>query len=249
MITHDFTAGAVLMQEVSGSGVFSGVAEIGRASATVGTGNGGLVAKAWQLGAHMNGAVFRVGAPAAQAHVKLDPNLASGGAKTIHYTPLSGETSEESAAAFPALCHKAFSTRDAASALAHFRVGVHHLGNGSDPAVAGSVPFSGGLEPYNMHGAALMSEEDVDGGLICFDAPFTLVLGTFLFQLASSVAWELRLGRLDPDRSLAQYAVLGSGTAARGSVTLPAHIPPGSALSFVANTTGLVTATAHRLLR
>ncbi len=246
MITHDFTAGATLIQEVSGTGTFTGTAEIGRASASVGSGNGGLKATAWQLGSHMNGMSWRVNTPGAVSRVELDAARESGGTKVIRYTPLSGDTSEESADAFPAHCNRAYGTRDAASALAHFRVGVHYLGDGSDPPVAGSTTFAGGVAPYYVQGGPAFSVEDVDGGILCFDAPFPVVLTSFSFALAASVAWELRLARLNPDRTVAQYAVLGSGTAQRGFVTTPAVVPPGSALVFVANTTGLITANVRR---
>lgn len=246
MINHDFTSGAQISQEVSGTGTFTGVAELGRAAASVGSGNAGLKATAWQLGSHMNGMTWRINAPTSAPRVELDASRQSGGAKAIRYTPRLGDISERCAWDFPGHCNRAYATRDAASALQHFRVGVYHLGDGSDPPTAGSDTFAGGIEPYYVHGGPVFSEEDVDGGLICFDAPSQIVLTSFTFALGSSVAWELRLARLNPDYSISQYAVLSSGTAQRGFVSTPAVIPPSSALSFVANATGFITANVRR---
>jgi len=247
MINHDFTSGASLTQEIFGSGTFTGIAELGRARASVGSGNGGLSATAWQLGAHMNGVAWRVNAPATIPHVQLDAARESAGTKIIRYTPRTGDSSEESGFAFAPLCAKAFATRDAASALPYFRVGVYHLGNGSDPPVAGVAAFSGGMEPDYLQEGPSFFGEDVDAGLICFDAPFPTQLTSFTFLLDSSVAWELRLVRLAADRTVHQYAVLASGTAQRGFAAVAATIPPGWGLSFVANTTGSITAQVRRV--
>lgn len=247
MINHDFTSGASLTQEIDGSGTFTGVAEIGRALASVGSGNAGLSATAWQLGAHMNGMVWQVKAPAALARVELEASRQSNAAKAIRYTPTLGDTSEECAAAFPALCRRAYESREAATALAHFNVGVSHLGDGSDAPVAGVASFAGGIEPDYLSSGPSFYAEDVDAGLICFDAPFPITLTSFFFSLAGSVAWELRLSRLAPDRRVQQYAVLASGTAQRGHTSAVATIPPGWGLSFVANTTGSITAHTRRI--
>lgn len=241
MINHDFASGASITHFVAGTGVFSGSAELGRATASVGAGNGGLKLVAEQLGAHMNGVVWQVKPEGSPAVVELDPT------KVIRYAPLTGNTSGQSKDAFPALLNKARASRGAASALAYFEVAVGALGDGSDPAPAGSATMAGGVEPTLPFGTPLFSGVNVDGGLVVFDAPYPLVLVGVEVFLDASVAWDLRLAVLSTDRAVVGYSPVANATSQRALVTTPAVILPGSGISFVANTSGVLRVTVKRL--
>lgn len=237
MMDHDFGNVATLGHRLTAAARFAG-AELGRATATVGAGNAGLVFVAAQLGEHMNGMVATVAPAAGRRTLLLDP-APSGGAKRIRYAPAAGDTAGDAAEGFGPALRQARATREAAAHAEFFRVGVRPTGDGSDPVAAGSDTFAGGAAPVRNLGFPIFESDADDGGFFAFDAQEPLVLRQFVANLGGSVAWTLSLVLRLPGGVVARTIEVASGTGANVVVTTPLIIPPCAALAFTADQTGL----------
>ena len=237
MMDHDFGNVATLAHRLTDTARFAG-AELGRARATVGSGDAGLAFAASQLGEHMNGVVVTVAPASGRRLVQIDP-APSGGTRRLRYTPVLADTAEDAADSFPAALRAARGSREAAALAELSRVEVAPTGTGADPVADGSATFAGGVAPDRFFGFPLFESGSADGGLFDFDAQEPLVLRQFVANLGGSVAWTLSLMLRNPGGGSAAAIQVASGTGANVVVTTPLVIPTGSALSFSAAQTGV----------
>lgn len=236
MMDHDFGNVAMLGHRLVDVARFSGE-ELGRAQATVGSGDAGLIFVASQLGSHMNGTGVTLAAATGRRALLLDP-APSGGTKQIRYTPAFGDTAGDAAEGFVSVLRQARATRESAAHVELSRVSVRATGSGSDPVASGSATFSGGLAPQRVLGFPIFESSAEGGGFFAFDAQEPLVLRQFAANLGGSVAWTLSLVMRMPDGSVAGAIQVASGTGTNVVVTTPLIIPPCAALAFSADQTG-----------
>lgn len=249
MLTHDFSNVATLGHRLSASVTFDGVTELGRAVATVGSGDAELRFVAGRLGSVLNGTVVTVAAADASPIVQLDPAPA-GGTRRVRFVPETTDSAADAAERFPTLLRNASASREVAAFAEISRIAVDAGGSGADPVAAGSATFAGGAEPSLFGGMSLFESATVNGGLFIFDADEALLLRQFAFDLSASVAWTLTMRLLTPARGdMGHYVPVANATSQRGIVTTPVIIPPGWGLCFAAAAQGLAAASVSLVRR
>lgn len=257
-LTFDFSRPASLAYNLSGSAVFDQGAELGRASASVGSGDGIVRVAAAQKGSYAN---------------DLDLTLATRGVTRVeadgqHLRLLmtSGLTAAQAIAALNTRLRdprrfysrqRADSVTEASRAL-HGDVGVlpymgfgadRSSGDGTDPATPGTAAFTGGADPDVFAGnTAQYNSDAAAAGLFVFDADEPLQLVQLAADLGASVAWALTLRRLTPAWGEQGSGMpIASGTAQSVLVTdRNVIIPPGWGIGFNAATTGFAMVTVRR---
>lgn len=257
-LTFDFSRPATLAYELTSSARFLPNAELGRASAILGTGDGAVRAVATYKGSYANGRTLHL-MTRDDTRVEVDGNQ-------IRLVMASGLTAEQAAEALldrqrnPALAYgrpqpdaltSAIRAQRRAAVIAPFLGWGVDLngGSGSDPAPTGVATFAGGADPNEFSAnSALYESSATDAGLYVFDSEEPLKFEQFAASLGGSVAWALTLRRLGPGwGDSGQFAPIASGTGQNVLVTdRNVIIPPGWGIGFSADTTGFAMVTVRR---
>lgn len=236
-----------LCHSLRGTARFTGLSELGRARATVGSGDGQMTAGARHLGDWANGISLDVRTRAGSGRVEFNYG---GTSKSLIYTPPSGATAEDAVGAFSALQRNARSTRDAAQYGAYEFLLDIASGDGSDPPGVASVAASGGLAPSLRGSVPCFESETTHGGFFFFAMAEPLEIVQIVFDLAASAAWTVGTRKVKnaflPD-SGANLVSLGGATGAAGVVRGDgALLLPGYGVCFTADTYGDVFVTVRR---
>lgn len=241
MIHYDFSRPATLGHYASGTATFGGATELGRASATIGSGDAGVVFVAKELGVELNGLVATIrNAGRISAQV-------SGGAGRVDYTVLPTTTALEASEAFQGTLYPALNTREAAALRHKFHIAASYTGNGTDPAATGSATFAGGADPDRADGFPTYGAASGSCGLFCFDHSEPLKLHQVCAALSASLAWTLSLKQLNPTHTAALMTLpIASGTSQNIFHSSEVIIPPGWGLAFTAAGQGRVTVTVSQ---
>lgn len=252
----DFSKPATLLQDIEGgANQFSGARQIGRAYATVGTGDGAVRVAAPELGDWANGAILVVNDPVVGGRVSLAgraPSM-SGPVQLINLWPDVGDTAKQAMRRLNAFNFdpRGQTTRDQQMAQQTAQTEGRPVwrlaadngdGDGSDPAPSGTDTFAGGGGEQSCNTFESRTETE-DGGLFAFDTPETLVLRQVVLRLASSVAWTVNLAVLGPGYSAEIISPIATGTGTTALVTDKAvYLTPN--LAIVVTTATAVDGTA-----
>lgn len=259
-IMFDFSRLATLSHTVTGSGVFNGTTEIGRARATIGTGDAATRVAASHLGSYGNALSYTVIAGGGnververdQSSLRVFKRTGGTAAQTIAALTNPRDPRQfHQARQYDALTEALRSGRafPTSNVQAFLDIGADLAGgDGSSAAAVGSSALTGGVDPDSWIPNTAGYTTEGDGGLFVFDSEEPLVLVQMMAVLAESAAWTLTLRRLTAARADASSAVAVAGATATSALKLdtPLVIPPGWGLGFTANTQGFVSVMVRR---
>lgn len=258
----DFSKPATLLQSVEGvANQFDGTRQIGRAYASVGSGDGEIVVAAPEIGDWANGAIFEVNDPVAGGRVSLAgraPSV-SGPVQLVQLWPAVGDSTSQSVHRFNDFNFDPRAQLNRDQQLAQqtaqtegrrvWRIAANRgAGNGGDPPPVGTDTFAGGGGAQNGN-TFESNSETANGGLFAFDADETLVLRQVVLSLDSSVAWTVGLALLGPGYDAHVVATIASGTGQVALVTDKAvYLAPNLAIVVTTATpvTGAALVTVQR---
>lgn len=229
----DFSRMAVLEHVITATGTFTGTAERGRATASLGSSNAKTRVASTKLGDHINGRRYVVRtAGGSSTGVVVD-------LEGWQVMPATGASANDVIAAI-----NAFNEMEGVRygrVQASIRADASD-GTGASAVGVGSTTFSGGIAPTQITKEWNRFSSDADAGLFVFDHDVPLVLMQMGMRLSGSTAWTLNLRPLTAARGdlNTPYPVASGTNQNYLLLDTPAVIPPGWGLGFTASAQGSV---------